>query len=117
MTILEARDRIGGRAHQATLPSGHLVDLGPNWIHGTEDNPILDLAKETGTTTHSWGEQNNIFDEDGKFLENSRVLNDELWGFIVQACEVSPLITSFSDIAVSWRWRHRYCDLVTYSLT
>jgi phytoene dehydrogenase-like protein len=30
VTILEARDRIGGRMHQTRLPSGHLVDLGPN---------------------------------------------------------------------------------------
>ena len=28
--LLEARDRIGGRVHQDTLPSGHEVDIGPN---------------------------------------------------------------------------------------
>lgn len=54
VTILEGRDRIGGRVTQATLPSGHLADLGANWIHGTESNPILDLARETNTPTHDW---------------------------------------------------------------
>jgi monoamine oxidase len=51
--ILEARDRIGGRIHHFKLPSGQVVDLGPNWVHGTESNPILELAKETDTQLHS----------------------------------------------------------------
>jgi phytoene dehydrogenase-like protein len=55
VTILEARERIGGRLHQVTLSSGHVVDAGPNWIHGTEGNPIMELAKDTNTSTHSVG--------------------------------------------------------------
>ena len=55
VTILEARERIGGRVHQVTTPPGHVVDVGANWIHGTEGNPILDLAKMTNTATHSVG--------------------------------------------------------------
>lgn len=55
VTILEARDRIGGRVHQIDLPSGHIIDLGPNWVHGTEHNPILDLANETHTPLHKVG--------------------------------------------------------------
>lgn len=53
VTILEARERIGGRLYQVTLSSGHVVDMGPNWIHGTAGNPILDLAKKANTPTHS----------------------------------------------------------------
>ena len=53
VTILEGRERIGGRLHQVQLSSGHLVDGGPNWIHGTEGNPIMELVKETNTVTHS----------------------------------------------------------------
>lgn len=54
VTILEARDRIGGRVTQTKLSSGHSADLGANWIHGTVSNPIMDLAKATGTQTHDW---------------------------------------------------------------
>ena len=53
VTIMEARDRIGGRLHQVTMSSGQVIDAGPNWIHGTEDNPIMELAKETKTETHT----------------------------------------------------------------
>ncbi|KAI1104768.1 FAD/NAD(P)-binding domain-containing protein [Jackrogersella minutella] len=66
VTLVEGRNRLGGRVHQAKLPSGHKVDAGPNWIHGTNDNPILDLAKETDTVTGQWEERSSVFDEAGK---------------------------------------------------
>ncbi|KAF4637567.1 hypothetical protein G7Y89_g515 [Cudoniella acicularis] len=96
VTILEARNRLGGRTQQATLSTGHLVDLGPNWIHGTEHNPILDLAKETSTATHTWEEKVNVFGEDGKPLEG-RSLSDDMWGIIVQAFKHSAKNTSVID--------------------
>ncbi len=44
VTVLEGRDRIGGRIHtNRTL--GFSVDLGASWIHGVTDNPITTLAK------------------------------------------------------------------------
>ncbi|KAK4188018.1 hypothetical protein QBC35DRAFT_515014 [Podospora australis] len=68
VTILEARDRIGGRIYQEPLQDGHLVDLGANWIHGTKDNPILDLATETNTTVSHWDHESYVYDEDGTLL-------------------------------------------------
>jgi D-arabinose 1-dehydrogenase-like Zn-dependent alcohol dehydrogenase len=97
VTVLEGRDRIGGRTHQATLSSGQLVDLGPNWIHGTDHNPILDLAKETSTQTHTWEEQVNIFNEDGKVLQNGTSLSEAMWGIIVQAFKYSGQNTASID--------------------
>ncbi|CZT44246.1 related to anon-37cs protein [Rhynchosporium secalis] len=97
VTILEARDRIGGRVTQQKLSTGHLVDLGANWIHGTESNPILDLAKATNTATHDWSESFNIFDEDGKLVKDGKELNDTLWGIIVQAFKHSAENTATID--------------------
>ncbi|KAK0107359.1 hypothetical protein ONS95_004052 [Cadophora gregata] len=85
VTILEGRDRIGGRVTQTKLSSGHLVDPGVNWIHGTECNPVTDLAKVTNTPTHDWGEAFNVFDADGQVLEDGKKLNGALWGIIAQA--------------------------------
>ncbi|MFB8002117.1 FAD-dependent oxidoreductase [Nocardia sp. NPDC056000] len=41
VTVLEARDRIGGRIW--TDADG--VDLGAHWIHGTEGNPLTELVE------------------------------------------------------------------------
>jgi hypothetical protein len=88
VTILEGRDRVGGRVHQTYVPNtDHLVDIGANWIHGTDHNPILDLAKQTETTTHSWGEEFNVFDENGKYMsvEDGAEYNEILWGIVIDA--------------------------------
>lgn len=66
MTILEGRNRVGGRVYQDRLANGHVIDVGPNWIHGTNNNPILDLARETNTATGTWDSGSNVFDEDGR---------------------------------------------------
>ncbi|MBL1075777.1 FAD-dependent oxidoreductase [Nocardia sp. 2] len=42
VTVLEARDRLGGRIW--TDEDG--VDRGAHWIHGTEGNPITELAEQ-----------------------------------------------------------------------
>lgn len=44
--ILEARERIGGRVWTEDR-----VDLGAHWIHGTDGNPITNLAHELGLPT------------------------------------------------------------------
>jgi polyamine oxidase len=50
VTVLEARDRIGGRMWTDTS-LGVPVDLGAAWIHGTDGNPIVGLAAEVGAKT------------------------------------------------------------------
>jgi hypothetical protein len=147
VTVLEARGRIGGRAHQASLKSGHLVDLGrksfgaifptshasrviysvdvlrvdntqntvstpkstllgiadprfcglANWIHGTDGNPILDLANATSTATHTWGEELNVFGEDGKLLKDGKEINNVMWKIIAEAFKYSAQNTSTID--------------------
>jgi len=47
VTVLEARDRIGGRLF--TLSDG--LEMGAQWIHGTEGNPINDFARRNAIPT------------------------------------------------------------------
>lgn len=47
VTVLEARDRIGGRVW-TDRGLGTAVDLGASWIHGTEGNPIMKLVDAVG---------------------------------------------------------------------
>ncbi len=58
--VLEATDRIGGRAHTdrtfaASKDNGatkwlHGIDLGAGWIHGADHNPLRGLVDELGFT-------------------------------------------------------------------
>ena len=48
VTVLEARDRIGGRIHTSRLWPDLPMDLGASWIHGMTGNPLTALAKAAG---------------------------------------------------------------------
>lgn len=91
VTILEGRNRIGGRVYQERLSNGHLVDFGPNWIHGTNDNPILDIAKKTNTAISSWDTTSRVFDEEGKLLDSAEgeKYSNLLWDIVMDAMSYS----------------------------
>lgn len=87
VTLIEGRDRVGGRLHQQKLSNGHWVDMGPNWIHGTKDNPILDLAKQTQTEVGSWDTRSYLFDESGHLLpvDEGEQYADTMWDIVQDA--------------------------------
>lgn len=47
VAVLEARDRVGGRAFTARL-RGHPVDLGAHWLHAGPVNPLVALGRARG---------------------------------------------------------------------
>jgi NADPH-dependent 2,4-dienoyl-CoA reductase/sulfur reductase-like enzyme len=56
VTVLEARDRIGGRIHTITseeLAPGAGIDIGAAFIHGTEGNPITKLCQTLGESLYT----------------------------------------------------------------
>lgn len=48
VTVLEARDRIGGRIQTSRLWPDLPMDLGASWIHGQQGNPLTKLARKAG---------------------------------------------------------------------
>jgi monoamine oxidase len=52
VTVLEARDRIGGRIH-TDRSLGSAVDMGAAWVHGVKGNPIMALARRAAAPTAS----------------------------------------------------------------
>lgn len=58
--LVEASDRVGGRAHSVAL-NGLTVDFGCGWLHSAERNPWTDIAESAGFTVDgaspNWGEQ------------------------------------------------------------
>ncbi|KAJ6473594.1 hypothetical protein C8R47DRAFT_987277 [Mycena vitilis] len=87
VTILEARDRIGGR-----VLDDH---SGPNWIHAWTDSdephPIFKLATETDTPVHYWNNKQLIFNSDGNALPDvmAERLSTLLWDIIGDAFKFS----------------------------
>lgn len=49
VTVIEARDRVGGRTHTAQVGPA-AVDLGAAWLHGVRGNPVADFADAHGLT-------------------------------------------------------------------
>ncbi|KAF1986471.1 FAD/NAD(P)-binding domain-containing protein [Aulographum hederae CBS 113979] len=90
VTIYEARDRAGGRLAQAKI-GDHLVDCGPNWIHGTDNNPILDLAKKTDTTLHALGERTVTYDHLGQLIpeDEGTKYQEIMWEIIASSFQHS----------------------------
>ncbi len=54
VTVLEARDRIGGRTWTAPLGAGS-VDLGAAWVHGPVGNPLAEALAGAGISTRNDG--------------------------------------------------------------
>jgi monoamine oxidase len=46
--LLEARNRVGGRALSVRQADGHAIDLGCGWLHSADVNPWTDIAKALG---------------------------------------------------------------------
>lgn len=46
--ILEARDRVGGRAHTRVVGGNIPFDLGCGWLHSADKNPFVTIAKDLG---------------------------------------------------------------------
>ena len=47
---LEARDRVGGRAHTITTAAGFPVDCGAGWVHSADENPLAGPIAAAGFT-------------------------------------------------------------------
>lgn len=65
--IIEARERIGGRAHTSPL-DGVDVDLGASWVHGTASNPLVPFLSEAGLPLRPdgiWGAGMAVFSDSG----------------------------------------------------
>ncbi|NNM73462.1 FAD-dependent oxidoreductase [Enterovirga sp. DB1703] len=63
--VLEARDRVGGRAVTVRL-GGHAVDLGAHWLHAGGLNPLVRLGRERGEAIRRAPGQGHVV-LDGRF--------------------------------------------------
>lgn len=73
--VLEARERIGGRTHTSRHWPDIPLDLGASWIHGTQGNPMTQLAKQIQAKTISTSvDSARVF-----YAPDAALQNDELY--------------------------------------
>ena len=48
--VIEARDRIGGRVY-TDRDWGVPIEMGASWIHGTANDPMMELARNAGRSS------------------------------------------------------------------
>ena len=60
VAVLEARDRVGGRA-VTTILKGHPVDLGAHWLHAGPINPLVALARHRGEPLRQAPVEGHVF--------------------------------------------------------
>ncbi|MFN3334765.1 MAG: flavin monoamine oxidase family protein, partial [Caldilinea sp.] len=79
VTVLEARNRIGGRVWTVRDPSrGLALDMGASWIHGVTGNPFTALADQQGLATHPTDYDNNwLYDTNGAEASDALELSIE----------------------------------------
>lgn len=77
VTLLEARNRTGGRIWTARAG----VDLGASWIHGVKGNPVTALARAAGAVTRpfDYDDIERFATEGGPLAPEASDLADELF--------------------------------------
>lgn len=101
VTVLEARDHVGGRIYQSSR-FGLPIDLGACWIHGTQGNPIVDLAEKARSMLVACGAVYSICDSNGAWLssETARHYYEEVWEILEMMMDKSRKeAASLSDSA------------------
>ncbi len=74
VTVLEARDRIGGRLWTNRTLDGLPLDLGASWIHGVEGNPLTALADAAGIERAATDYENmRVYRADGTPVSDEQI--------------------------------------------
>ncbi|KAI7210366.1 FAD/NAD(P)-binding domain-containing protein [Hortaea werneckii] len=100
VTIFEARNRLGGRVAQSRVGE-RVVDLGPNWIHGSSDNPMMHLASQTNTPLHAWDERQALFSHTGEPLPSD------------ESAEYAALLWDDGVIADAFRYSNSHHESIS----
>lgn len=82
---------------------GYLMDMGPNWIHGTKGNPIMSLAEQTKTVVLDPEESGALYDTSGRRRPDAEAveLSGKIWEMVVDAFKHSDEHSATIDPGVS----------------
>ncbi len=80
--VIEAGNRIGGRAYTESATFGIPCDVGAHWLHNAESNPLVSFARRSGTRVYEAGEVEGLFAY-GEWLEGDD--EDDIWDEVEDA--------------------------------
>ena len=131
VVIVEAANRIGGRAYTEAETFGVPFDHGCSWVMGPADLPYLAMARDWGFTLHNHrGAGETLFVGDRRATSAESRAYDEAWGLIdgalnragrsghdVAASSVIPTDLEFGGVVQTWMgpmdWGVDFTDLST----
>ncbi|MCC5986003.1 MAG: FAD-dependent oxidoreductase, partial [Rhodobacteraceae bacterium] len=113
VVVIEAADRVGGRAWTDTDSFGVPFDRGCSWLQGPSDLPHLALAQDLGFHLHDHGNARDVlFVGDRRANATERRQRDRAWSATyaalagargdVPAASVMPLDMPFADVVATW---------------
>lgn len=95
VTVLEGRDRIGGRVWTSTLWPDTPLDLGASWIHGIDGNPVYDIARQINAQTAvTDGDDITYYLPDGTETTRAQGESLESWG-----TRIADTLSDYQDSA------------------
>lgn len=108
VTVLEARDRIGGRVWTSDAWANILLDLGVTWIHGTTGNPLTEIANTLNAAQLSTSYESAVtYDTDGTEVSSrNETLIEELTTEIettIQTAQNADTDTSITETLAKLR--------------
>jgi monoamine oxidase len=102
VTLVEARDRTGGRALTDAASLGALpLDLGCQWLHDSANNAFADRSDELGAVENVAESQNWVFD--GRLKEDGSTLIGEQSGWVEKALNHTDLDISAREAVRRYR--------------
>src|SRR5690625_2301896 len=95
VTVIEGRDRTGGRIHSVRDWEGSVLDTGASWMHGEEGNPLSHLVQGTGVRTAVFNRSTEtaydpkgrrlLFDRHRRNMEDVNLLQEHMYWTTVGA--------------------------------
>ncbi len=118
VVVLEARDRIGGRAHTVMAAPGIPFDMGCGWLHSADQNSFVGIARQLGFAVDKsrppWREQSYdrsfSTDDRGSFFAAS----DAFYARAEHAAEHRPDAPASSCLEPGNRWNPMLDAISTY---
>lgn len=96
--VIEAGDRIGGRAFTQSETFGVPCDVGAHWLHNGESNPLVDFAERSGIEVYESDEEWALF-ADGEWLEDEA--DEDIWDEVESAERaIDRAVERDADVAI-----------------